>query len=1737
MAVVGGATVELEADGSEFGPELERAINNALDSIVSAAQDAAGRVEVQAGAMGSALTDAARDGARQASAALQDVDWSNLDEAAAAADRLKESLTQARARQTAAAKEANAAEAALAQTMNDADASAEQIAQATQRAATARQRHVSATRDAAQAEDSYRNAAQAANSSTEEGASAASKMSEGLAGIAGKAAGAAVGLAGVASAAEGIQGAIERQQIGNTLAAQLGAAKDEAAKYGDLVGNVFADNFGSSMDQVSEAVGSVGSTFGKLGDIGESEMRGLSEKALTFSNVFGTDVNEAVQTASQLLVNGLAKDGTQAFDLLSKSFQQVPSTMREELPEILNEYGTNFRALGFSGEESFNVLVQAANNGKWALDKAGDSLKEFTIRASDGSASTTQAFQTLGLDANAMGSAVAAGGQGAQDALQKTIAKILEIPDPAKRAQTAIALFGTPLEDLSVDKIPQFLQSLQGGQHTMDGFAGSTDRMADTMNQGPAAALESLKRKIQDAIIDTFGRAAQFLTQNQWALYSLAGAVGALALAYGTVKAVQLGYNIATGISTGLTAANAAATNGSSIALTTYAIKAGAARVATLASAGAMNVAAIAAKAWAIAMKLLNLAFGSGPIGWIILAIGALVAVIVLIATKTDWFQKAWTWAWGAIKDAASAVWDWLKGAFDAIGAAFNWLWSNVISPVVDFIVGAFQFWWEGVQLYVRLVMAVFEVLWGAIWRIWDYAVKPVVDLIIGYFQFLWSGLQVVFGWIMAGLGLAWQGLQVVWETVIQPVLGWIGQGFQFLWQGIQVVLGWIGAGLRAAWSVLTWVWDTVVSPVLGWIGAAWQGLWNNVINPVINWIKGKFNDFATGIRVIWDATKDVIGKVTGKFRELLDFLGSIPGKVGGFFKDAGSWLYNAGKDIIQGLLNGAGSLLSKIGNFFLDKIPGWIKAPFKKALGIESPSKVFAGYGENIGQGLVNGVASMQGAVQGATQDLANSAADVSVPDLGAAVAPTAAVGATDAMSAPAAPVDGSMPTAGSTDPEAMGATWQASADAAVAVQTSTVDPMMAALNAGLVNYGLTVQTQLQGVVDPAWVASGTNLAVVKTTVIDPTLAGMNAGVATTAAVTQNAVFGLINPTWQNMGANVSNVMWGTVNPVMAAMRGAVDNTAAAFGNGASNIANQWNRVREATASPVRFAIGAVFNDGIVGMWNSVSDLLGTQKMSPYPIRFATGGSVPGSGNGDTVPALLTPKEFVVPKSMAAAIGGGNLDRGLSMLESARKRGPTPGLRSEGLFSALAGRYAGGGPVAGSPAWNAIKRGMGFAAKWNGRPYVWGGSLGPDGGTDCSGYMSSIADVVLGGNGLYRKWATGAFPGGGGSQARFANAGGQGWAGGLSAGMSIGVSPEHTAGTIGGFAGLPATNIESGGSHGNVMYGRSAAGADSGQFPTRYHLPIVNEMFMSGGGGGGGQDMGSLVGAITGQAWGKIMNAANGWKGGGYIGEYPTKLATKMKAVTQAKIDKLLEEMMADPGGAGAERWRPMAMRAMTRVGFNARDKRQVDAMIAQIQSESGGNPGIAQQIHDVNGSGEAAGVGLLQIIPSTFAAWRDPQLPDDRRNPFANMVAALRYYKGRYGLDLTSVWGHGHGYDLGGLATSAGLLPKHINMPERVLSPSQTRAFEQWMDAGSFAGDTYVMSDAQAQNLVQTVMNSMYRSGFSNSPDATFRRDAGGYSTPTTGSRTVLVNQYITGNDAQSNADEARDRLLALI
>lgn len=723
--------------------------------------------------IGDQLVPAARRAGQDAGRAVADGMQSSESAIRAASQR----LAAARDAERDAAGNLRIAEAHLDDVRNKSSRTAAELAEAEERVARAQRDSDRAAAGRASAVDELTRARARANNEADEGERSTSRWSNALRDFGGSADAAGGKLAGLATAAAGIGGAfavgmqaIENAQIENKLAAQLGATGPLAQEYGENAARLYRAGLGDSMEDSAEAISAVANSFRTAGFEGEKSMEAIGADAMNFAKIFDTDITEAVHTASQLVTNGIAKDSTEAFDLMTASFQRVPAAMRDELPEILNEYGTHFRGLGFDGEQAFNLLVDAADRGKWALDKTGDSLKEFSIRGSDMSKASTEAYEALGLDAEEMSRKVAIGGAEAQDALQMVSYALLEMEDPAERANTAIALFGTPLEDLAVDQIPEFFSAIAEGSNSMSGFEGSMAEAAETMNSGPGVALESLKRSIMGGLTDAFGTLANFVMQNSDALKSLAIAVTPLV---GTIVAIK----------------------------------------------GAMM-------AWSAAQVALNLAMNANPIMLLVTAVGALVAGVIYAYRESETFRSIVQSAWDGIKSAAMGAWEgFIKPAFDgivaggkAVGDAAMWLWNSAIMPAWNGISGVVSTVWNG---FVSPMLENFRIALGllgdaATW-LWNNAIVPAWNGISSVISTVWNATV---GPIIDGAQTAFRAVGDVamwlYNEAIQPAWNGIQTAISAVWDFLSPIFTKIGDGMNAIGSIASSVASGIKSAFSG---------------------------------------------------------------------------------------------------------------------------------------------------------------------------------------------------------------------------------------------------------------------------------------------------------------------------------------------------------------------------------------------------------------------------------------------------------------------------------------------------------------------------------------------------------------------------------------------------------------------------------------------------------------------------------------------------------------------------------------------------------------------------------------------------------------------------------------------------------------------------------------------------------------------------------------------------------
>jgi TP901 family phage tail tape measure protein len=196
-----------------------------------------------------------------------------------------------------------------------------------------------------------------------------------------------------------------------------------------------------------------------------------------------------------------------------------------------------------------------------------------------------------------------------------------------------------------------------------------------------------------------------------------------------------------------------------------------------------------------------------------------------------------------------------------------------------------------------------------------------------------------------------WEAIQRFFKAAFEAIVRNLTNAWNTIKTATSAAMDFIKKAIEVAWNVIKTLFS--LTPI-GLVIKHWDTLKGAT--------KTAFRAIQTFINNWVDFVRSVPGKVLEALGKIVQFYRELPGKILAVLRGATSWLYNIGRDAIQGFLNGAGSLLKNVGQFFVDMLPGWIQGPFKRALGIASPSKVFAEYGRNLIDGLVEGLKSKEG-------------------------------------------------------------------------------------------------------------------------------------------------------------------------------------------------------------------------------------------------------------------------------------------------------------------------------------------------------------------------------------------------------------------------------------------------------------------------------------------------------------------------------------------------------------------------------------------------------------------------------------------------------------------------------------------------------------------------------------------------------------------------------------------------------
>lgn len=359
-----------------------------------------------------------------------------------------------------------------------------------------------------------------------------------------------------------------------------------------------------------------------------------------------------------------------------------------------------------------------------------------------------------------------------------------------------------------------------------------------------------------------------------------------------------------------------------------------------------------AVQALAPAMPALGQAFGAiaTVAGQLLAAVAPLIAQLVeqlapvftqLATLLTPIIEQLAT----ALMPVITALGPVLSELFAVLGPLITELLAAIvpaIQPIVEATVSALI---PAIQLIGTVIQALMPIVMPV--------VSSIQSSIVSMMQVIQGIINGVMGIITGDWSRAWDGIKQISSGVWSYITGTFSAFGNLIVAIGKATWNLLGAAISAAWNGI----KSDVSAALSWIGSIISSGWSSV--------KSITSSMWSGIT----------STVSSWVSNMINVVASIPSKIKNVFSGAPSWLWNAGKDVIQGFLNGINSMFSSVKNklsSLTDMLPSWKgPAPVDKVL--LTPA------GEMIMQGLIRGLESQYGAVrsslQGLTEDLTKPA------------------------------------------------------------------------------------------------------------------------------------------------------------------------------------------------------------------------------------------------------------------------------------------------------------------------------------------------------------------------------------------------------------------------------------------------------------------------------------------------------------------------------------------------------------------------------------------------------------------------------------------------------------------------------------------------------------------------------------------------------------------------------------------
>ena len=558
----------------------------------------------------------------------------------------------------------------------------------------------------------------------------------------------------------------------NTVCSVLASAATLASKVAQSIANVFGGGAKSAetavsytgaavsaMGELGEETKEAGKAAASLGTYGFDTLQKMSGTSSSGGGSAGADAGETGGAGGGIVETATgAEEAGESVGWLERVLNRLKETAEKidlsNLTDALDRLKTAAEPLGealFSGlswayENVFEPLAQ------WTIE---DALPGFLTALADGAAACAGPLSGLGTALQPLASSAFEGLKWGYDNIfapltQWTVSEAL--PAFLDLLANSVSACSGPLSDLGAalqplassafeglkwgyenillplgswvgtQALPAFLDVLSGAcellSSVLDALKPTGQWLWDTFLEPIASWTGGVITTVLETIADLLQRFSDWVSENQ-------GLIENCAIIIGSFFAAWVGVNLASTI-VGIVGA-----------LTTFVTTGGFATAVTTGLGAAIN-------------------FLLSPITLVIAAIGAVIAIVVLLVKN-----------WDTVKEAAAKAWECIKEVWSAV---YEWFDTNVIQPIAGFFSGL----WEGIKTAASSAWEGIVGIWTAVSEWFD---TTVIQPIAGFFSGLWGSVT---NWASE----AWNGI----KDVFAHVADWFREKFSAAWQAVKDV-------------------------------------------------------------------------------------------------------------------------------------------------------------------------------------------------------------------------------------------------------------------------------------------------------------------------------------------------------------------------------------------------------------------------------------------------------------------------------------------------------------------------------------------------------------------------------------------------------------------------------------------------------------------------------------------------------------------------------------------------------------------------------------------------------------------------------------------------------------------------------------------------------------------------------------------------------------------------------------